>query len=204
MEITSKNGTKIEVEISGYQQAPKILFVSPKTIGGRTVFPDSVWIGKHPQGQEEGIQVRSKEGPIFINAAAGVKMIRDEIAKLPRKVYRITKKQEIIYADGWDIPVMTFRHEGHVNGASQSDIEHMLDNAGITDISVDDAQKMWDEQVAAKRAPYIAAAKEAGTPVEYRREMVECRDPREECSADIAITYMHEDGTMHTEYNHTW
>lgn len=197
----SKSGVELTLDVSGFAQEPKIQIIEPRTVQGRTI-AGPVTLGKACGATEAGFFCRNQ---VFIQGAEAVEQVRVAISELPKKIYRIYLGKEIINADGDMIEVPQWTHEnGGVRGANQSEIVRMLESAHITDITVEDAEKMWNEQVAAERKPFIEAAQKAGKPVEYRRGLVECTDPREECSADIAITYMHADGSMHTEYTHTY
>lgn len=50
----------------------------------------------------------------------------------------------------------------------------------------------------------FAEAKATGKPVVIRRFIVECTDPREECSYDEVVEYAMPDGSTKTEQYHTW
>ena len=201
MKVKTMNGMELEITVEGYQQKPILKLVAPTEIQNRKI-AGRITTGHSREAGCDGIFAANS---VFFRATEAVQAIQDEIAKLPRKIYRIYLGKETINADGDMIEVPRWTHEnGGVSGASQSGIVKMLEEAHITDISVDDAAKMWGEHVAETRRPFIEAAQTAGEPVEFRREVVECTDPKEECSADIAITYMHADGTTHTEYTHTY
>ena len=71
--------------------------------------------------------------------------------------------------------------------------------------------RLAEEEKARKKAEKEAAlqekfdeAKRTGKPVIIRRFIVECSDPREECSYDEVIEYAMPDGTTKRTQNHTW
>lgn len=200
MQVTSKSGMKMEVEISGFQQEPIIELVSPKEVQGRNI-AGRISIGQEKNAVERGFHAR---GRVFIQGEDAVSAVEAEIAKLPKKIYRIYLETATVNLDGDVVEFPRWHHEGFVPGASESDIVIMLEAVGITEISIEDATAMWNAKVEAELAPFREQAKETGKPVEISRTMVECTDPREECSADIAIRYMHPNGEITTKYAHTY
>lgn len=83
-----------------------------------------------------------------------------------------------------------------------------------TDAEIETMIRAARERWHAKRARQQAAAahieeckrraKETGAKVEIRSYSTDCQDPDEECSLDIATEWAMPDGTIKTEYEHTW
>lgn len=67
-----------------------------------------------------------------------------------------------------------------------------------------EAKKEQEVKRKAEIEAKIQEAKETGKPVELRRWVESCNDPKEDCDVDHVVEYVMPDGTTKTERYHTW
>lgn len=67
-----------------------------------------------------------------------------------------------------------------------------------------EAKKEQEAKRKAEIEAKIQEAKETGKPVELRRWVESCNDPKEDCDIDHVVEYVMPDGTTKTERYHTW
>lgn len=190
----------LEIEVSGYRQEPKIMIKAPAEIHGKRIAGRAT-IDHPPKSDIECIMAPNR---VCFVAGGAADEIRAAIEKLPEREYWIYLENPAATFDGNLMPYEKWYFEAQVPGVPNRYIERMLSAAGITEIRVEDATEMWEEQQAEKRRPYLIEAQRTGKPVELSRKMVECNDPRESCDADLLIRYILPDGTIYEERQHTY
>jgi hypothetical protein len=147
MEITSKSGMRISIEISGTQEEPIIaaqdFSVQGKKVGGNAVIQH--W-GR--QNVEEGLYFRL--GDAYMQCAAAMPVIREAIAQLPHKKYYARKVERVIDSDGYQIPVQEWKidrmaHRADGNLIGETELGRFLDSQNVTEIEIGEAEKLWNE-----------------------------------------------------------
>jgi len=153
MQITSKNGTEIVLEITGTQEAP-IITAKPFRIVGNTVQGIAKIQHWTHKGAEEGLFFRTPK--TYVQCAAAMPAIRAAIAELPHKEYWARKVERKIDADGdictvqkWEFDTgLTTEAGTHI---AESEMGSYLDSKEITEIEICDAVAMWAEEKEAAR-----------------------------------------------------
>lgn len=149
MKIQAKKGFEIEVEISGYRNEPAIS-VSPFSVGGR----------RHPGGKANIQHWKDKEldRGLFLDRPRAYIQIADmssidaAIAGLPEKVNYIHLEKHTVNADGDEIEVEKWHHDGlgfyKIDGytVSASQMENFLESKGIRKIECGEAVRLFEAE----------------------------------------------------------
>ncbi len=145
LKLVTKSGITIEVEISGYQERPKII-VAPLELKGKRIGGEARIIETKIQGKKvEVLQIYPHIAQVDIAA------LRKEIAKLPRYVCMARKVEETHNLDGDICTVHVWKIEGQrttKNGRylQDSEIGDFLDRKGVTEIETEKAVEMWSRE----------------------------------------------------------
>lgn len=199
--VTTTSGIILDLKVAGYRQEPVIEILAPTEVQGRRI-RGRVSLGTPKGAPERGVLVSRAQ--VFFRASAAVPEIEAAVQTLPERVYRIFLDRRTGDLDGDIVTYRKWVHERYVPHAPEQAVERMLEAAGITEIPVDEAARMWEAHTAEKRRPFLEEAQRTGKPVKISRAVVECDDPDEECSADIVTTYIRPDGTTYTTRHHTY
>jgi hypothetical protein len=147
MEIRSKSGMKLTIEVSGTQEEPIIVVrefeVQGKKTGGNAIIQH--W---SRQNVEEGLYFI--KGDVYVQCASAMPAIREVIAHLPHKKHFARKVGRIIDSDGYQIQVQEWKidrmaHRADGNLIGETALGRFLDKMGITEIEICEAEKLWDE-----------------------------------------------------------
>ena len=95
MEIKSKSGTVLDIEVTGTQENP-IITAKPFEVGGRKVKGAATIQHWKSKGAEEGLLF--KTGDVYVQAAKDMPKIKDAIKQLPHRKIRqlgISKRDEV-------------------------------------------------------------------------------------------------------------
>lgn len=148
MEIKSKSGMKVEIEISGTQEEPKIV-TKPFEIQGRKSGGAAVIQHWKRNGAEEGLFFQ--DGDTYMQCATEMPRIREAIAQLPHKKYFAQKVGKEINSDGyiintteWKFGCMPITENGTV--VTENEMGRFLDAKGITQIEMHEAMKLWADE----------------------------------------------------------
>lgn len=163
MQVISKSGLKLTLEISGTQEEP-VIVLAP--VAGKPTVKGPCRIAASQKRTKPGIP--SQADSLYVEAAKGyiqldLTSIRAAIAALPKKVYMARKVAEIIDLDGDRCPVQTWKIEGSRTTEAgyylqDSELGDFLDREGITEIETTRAVEMWSakyetpEKLAARKA----------------------------------------------------
>ncbi len=145
MKLTTKSGVTIEVEISGYQERPKII-VAPLELKGKKIGGEARIIETKIQGKMvEVLQIYPHIAQVDIS------VLRKEIAKLPHYVCMARKVEETRNLDGDICTVQVWKIEGQrttKNGRylQDSELGGFLDRKGISEIETSKAVEMWSQE----------------------------------------------------------
>ena len=147
MEITSKSGMKISVEISGTQEEP-VIVAQNFSVRGRKVGGVAVIQHWSLQNVEEGLYFRM--GDAYVQCAAAMPAIRNVIAQLPHKKYFARKVERTHDSDGYQITVQEWKidrmaHRADGNLIGETALGRFLDKMGIAEIEIAEAEKLWNE-----------------------------------------------------------
>ena len=200
--VKSDSGIELILKLTGYQNEISTMTIeNPFEVQGRKIRGE---VSCHPASSTvpEHIYVRSSD--VAISFTGAVDLYKEMKAKLPRKISYIYKHEVEYNLDGHKSTVSKWEHEGWVDGMSKSAIEEYLENKGLDCIEVEEMQIIAYHINKDKTQGLINKAKEAGHKIEFSREMVDCDDPREDCSTDLIIKYIDENGTITTETKNTW
>lgn len=148
MEIKSKSGMKVEIEISGTQEETKII-AKPFEIQGRKSGGEAVIQHWKHKGAEEGLFFRS--GDTYMQCASEMPRIREVIAQLPHKKYFAKKVAREINSDGyiintseWKFGCMPKTEKGTI--VTETEMGRFLDEKKITEIEMPAAMKLWADE----------------------------------------------------------
>jgi len=159
MIISSKNGTEIEITITGSQEEP-VIAAKRFEIGGNKVPSCNPMIMDHAPGNrntEAGLLFpRIMEQNVYVQCASSMPAIMAAIAELPHKKYWAQKVDDVIDADGvmirvqvWDFDKILSTESNTI--ISETEMGYFLDSKHITKIEIADAVKLWaDENEAAR------------------------------------------------------
>lgn len=162
MQVISKSGLKLALEISGTQEEPIIVLApvegKPTVKGPCRIAASQKRTGKTPM-PADSLYVEAVRGFIQLDVAP----IRAAIATLPAKIYMARKTTETRDLDGDICPIGVWKIEGsHTtkNGyyIQDSVLGDFLDRESITEIETAKAVEMWSakyetpEKLAARRA----------------------------------------------------
>ncbi|MCK9570651.1 hypothetical protein M0R72_17010 [Candidatus Pacearchaeota archaeon] len=154
MQVISKSGLKLALEISGTQEEPVIIL---EPIPGKPAVKGPCHIAASQKRTIPGVP--AKADSLFVEAAKGflqmdLKPIYEAIAALPHKVYMARKVAETRNLDGdvcptsvwkWDTPeccIVSPKTGAIIGGKSMA---RFLDGQGITEIEISKAAQMWSE-----------------------------------------------------------
>lgn len=151
MKVTAKAGFEIDIEITGYKQAP-VIKVSPFSVGGR----------RHPggnaniqhwkeKGLDRGLFLGSPRAYIQV-ASDGMEAIDSAVGSLPQKKYYIHLETHTVNADGYEIEVEKWHIDKVVPRAengyiiAEGQITGFLKRKGIRRIEVGEAVKLFESE----------------------------------------------------------
>lgn len=145
MEIKSKSGMRVEIEISGTQEETKII-AKPFEIQGRKSGGEAVIQHWKHKGAEEGLYFRN--GDTYMQCASEMPRIKDAIAQLSHKKYFAQKVAKEINSDGyiidtteWKFGCMPITEKGTV--VTETEMGRFLDAKNIIEIEMHEAMKLW-------------------------------------------------------------
>jgi hypothetical protein len=147
MQMTSKSGLKLALEISGTQEEPVISLApvvgKPTVKGVCRIAASQKRTGNTPV-PADSLYVEAVKGFIQLDLAP----IRAAIAALPKTVYMSRKVAETVDSDGYKIELKRWKIEGSrttKNGyyIQDSILGEFLDREGITEIETAKAVGMW-------------------------------------------------------------
>ena len=163
MQVISKSGLKLALEISGTQEEPVIILEpvagKPTVKGPCRIAASQKRTGKTPM-PADSLYVEAAKGFIQLDLAS----IRAAIAALPEKVYMACKTTEIIGLDGNRCPVQKWTFEMLLVSPKTKEVissdamGRFLDGKNISEIEISKACQMWademetDEKIAAAKA----------------------------------------------------
>ena len=164
MQVISKSGLKLALEISGTQEEPTIVLApiagKPANISGKCRIAASQKRTGNTPMPADSLYVEAVRGFIQLDVAP----IRAAIATLPAKIYMARKTSEIIGLDGDRCPVQKWTFEMLLVSPktkeviSSDAIGRFLDGKNISEIEISKACQMWademetDEKIAASNA----------------------------------------------------
>lgn len=161
MQVISKSGLKLTLEISGTQEEP-IIVVEPFKAGGKTIGGKADIQHWKSKGLEEGLYF-ARPADAYVQAGNAMSEIRAAIAALPRKVYYARIETEIVDLDGDKCPVRRWVFEsGMKSPKTGADIgtrtmTEFLNSKKITKIAILEACQMWADEI--ETDEFIAARK---------------------------------------------
>ena len=164
MQVISKSGLKLALEISGTQEEPTIVLApiagKPANISGKCrIAASQKRTGKTPM-PADSLFVESAKAFVQLDLAP----IRAAIAALPAKIYMARKTSEIIGLDGNRCPVQKWTFEMLLVSPKTKEVissdamGRFLDGKNISEIEISKACQMWademetDEKIAAAKA----------------------------------------------------
>lgn len=154
MQVISKSGLKLVLEISGTQEEPKIVLAP---VAGKPTVKGPCRIAASQKRTVPGVP--SKADSLYVEAAKGfiqldLAPIYEAIAALPKKVRMARKVTETRNLDGdvcpvsvwkWDTPeccIVSPKTGAIIGGKSMA---RFLDRMGITEIEISKAAQMWSD-----------------------------------------------------------
>lgn len=161
MKITAKNGTEIELTITGTQETPEItaekFVVQGVKVYGKATTHTSL---RRSPGSEAGLLFWTSR-TVYIQCADAMPAIQAAIAELPHKQYWAQKVETVIDADGDRCTVQKWEFDRRLQtekgtSIAESEMGSYLDSKNITEILITDAVQMWADE---KEETHIKANK---------------------------------------------
>lgn len=164
MQMTSKSGLKLALEISGTQEEPVIVLAH---VAGKPTVKGPCRIAASQKRTKPGVPATADS--LYVEAVKGfiqleLAPIRAAIAALPKTIYMARKANEIIDMDGNQCPVAKWSFETLLTSPktgeviSQSAMSSFLSSKNLSEIEISKACEMWademetDEKIAASNA----------------------------------------------------
>ena len=152
MQVTSKSGLKLALEISGTQEEPIIILESvagkPTVKGPCRIAASQKRTGNTPM-PADSLYVEAVKGFIQLDLAP----IRAAIVTLPAKIYMARKTTEIINLDGDRCPIAKWSFEMLLVSPKTKEViskdamGRFLDGKNISEIEISKACQMWADEV---------------------------------------------------------
>ena len=153
MQMTSKSGLKLALEISGTQEEPVIIL---EPVAGKPSVKGICRIAASQKRTKPGVPAIADS--LYCENAKGfiqldVAPIRAAIAALPKKVYYARIETEIVDLDGDRCPVTSWVFESSMKspktgaGISTRAMTEFLNSKKITKIAILEACQMWANEI---------------------------------------------------------
>ena len=165
MQVTSKSGLKLTLEISGTQEEP-IIVLEP--VAGKPTVKGPCRIAASQKRTKPGVPAQA-DSLYCENAKGFIQMdlapIYETIAALPRKIYYARIETEIVDLDGDKCPVTRWIFEAGMKSPKTGarigagEMARLLNFKKISKITIPEACRMWADEVESEE--FIVARKAA-------------------------------------------